>query len=345
MTEKELVLVTGGTGFIAVHTILQLLTRGYRVRATLRNMERQDEVRAMLTHGGLQNLDNLTFIQADLTKDDNWHEAMLGVTYVMHIASSTPSSTDQSEEGMIRPAVEGTLRVLKAAKKAGVKRVVMTSAFGAVGMGDENNGQPYTEENWSQLDTGVLINPYQKSKTLSERAAWEYVTNEGAGLEFAAINPVGVMGPILGQDYSHSNQSIRQMLTGEMKAVPKITSGYIDVRDVASLHILAMERAEANGKRFLATTGETLSMLDVAKILKKHLGAQAKRVPTTEIPNWTLKLAAKKDDSLKMLATLLDKNMKTSNEKAVTMLGWQPRSAEESILATATSLIELGLLD
>ncbi|COI40557.1 SDR family oxidoreductase [Weissella confusa] len=337
--ERELVLVTGGSGYIAVNIILQLLEKGYAVRATLRNMTRQNEVKTMLRNGGLSNFSDLTFVRTDLSSDEGWTAAMKNVTYVMHVASPTPATTMQTKDEIIQPAVDGVLRVYRAAKLAGVKRIVLTSAFGAVGMGTTKSG-PYTEEDWTDITN--TEHPYQISKTAAERAAWQFIAEHGGDMEMTAINPVGVMGPILGKDFSHSNQTVRQMLSGEMRRVPKLSSGYVDVRDVATLHILAMENPAANGERFLATTGETLSMAEVAGILKKHFGVRANKVSTKEIPNWLLRLIAHLSSSsqLKMVATLLGKNMATTNRKAATLLGWHPRAAETAIVATAQGLIE-----
>ncbi|QAT26442.1 SDR family oxidoreductase [Weissella cibaria] len=244
--ERVLVLVTGGSGYIAINIILQLLEKGYAVRATLRNMTRQNEVKTMLRNGGLSNFSDLSFVQADLSSDDGWQAAMQNVTYVMHVASPTPATTTQTNDEIIQPAVDGVLRVYQAAKLAGVKRIVLTSAFGAVGMGTTKSG-PYTEEDWTDISN--TKHPYQISKTAAERAAWQFIAEHGENMEMTAINPVGVMGPILGKDFSHSNQTVRQMLSGEMRRVPKLSSGYVDVRDVATLHILAMENPVANGDR------------------------------------------------------------------------------------------------
>jgi dihydroflavonol-4-reductase len=302
-------------------------------------MTRQTEVKQMLINGGVQDFSKLSFVQADLSNDQGWGEAMINVRYVMHVASPTPAQTAQTQAEIIQPAVDGIRRVYTAARDAGVKRIVLTSAFGAVGMGTQKSGA-YTEEDWT--DVNKTKHAYQISKTVAERVAWDFIRHEGNGMEMTAINPVGVMGPVLGQDFSHSNQTIRQMLAGEMRRVPKLSSGYVDVRDVASLHILAMESPVANGERFLATTGETLSMTEVAQILINHFGSQADKVSTKEIPNWLLRLLAgvQRSSQLKMVATLLEKNMTTSNAKAVETLGWHPRSAEEAIVATAQGLID-----
>lgn len=339
---KTLVLVTGGSGFIAVHCILKLLQQGYKVRTTLRSLSREGEVKDMLTVGGITQFQNLSFIEANLSDDKNWNDAVKGCDYVLHVASPTPIVKFTHEDEMIRPAKDGVLRVLKASRDAGVKRVVLTSAFGAIGMGHKNRKTPFTEKDWTNIN--ATIHPYQKSKTIAEKAAWDFIQNEGGNLELSAVNPVGVMGPVLGKDYSHSNQSVRQMLEGEIPACPKITSCYIDVRDVADLHLLAMTHPNAKGERFLATTGDALSMLDIAKILKRRLGDNAKKVPAKEIPDFLLRLAAFTKPELKMVATLLGQYMQASGEKAKKLLNWSPGTNEEAIVATAESLLQLGLI-
>lgn len=337
---QQLVLVTGGSGFIAVLIILQLLQQGYKVRTTVRSLNRTDNIIEDLTNGGIKNFDNLSFVETDLTSDKNWDKAVEGATYVIHVASPTPKLNFKNENEMIRPAVDGVLRVLRVSRDAGVKRVVLTSAYGAVFAGHKNRTTPYTEEDWSNLKA-KNIHPYQKSKTMSERAAWKFIQEEGNGLELSAVNPVGVMGPVLSAKYSHSNVQIQQMLEGKIKSLPKVDSGYVDVRDVASLHILAMTSPKANGERFLATTGETLSMMDVANILRETFPKYAANLPTKTIPNWLVKTAAVFNPQLRMIASIVGGYAETSDEKATTLLGWTHRSAKESIIATAQSMIDL----
>ncbi|VDG22751.1 SDR family oxidoreductase [Lactiplantibacillus mudanjiangensis] len=340
---KPLVVVTGGSGFIAIHIILQLLQQGYAVRATVRSLKKRPVIEAMLRQGGLTDFQDLSLIEADLTHDTHWANAMQDATYVMHVASPTPKLNFKNEAEMIQPAVDGVLRVLTAARDAHVKRVVLTSAYGAIFAGHPHRTTPYTEADWSNLDA-KNIHPYQKSKTLAERAAWDFIKREGDGLELAAVNPVGVMGPVLASDYSHSNVQIQQLLDGDVKAVPQVDSGYIDVRDVASLHLLAMTQPQAAGERFLATTGETLSMLDVANLLRAAYSQYADRLPQKVLPNAAVKAAALVKPQLRMLATLVGGYAETSNAKAVKLLGWHPRSAKTAILATAQSMIDLNLV-
>ncbi|AYM01537.1 SDR family oxidoreductase [Levilactobacillus yiduensis] len=340
---KKLVVVTGGSGFIAVHIILQLLQQGYAVRTTVRSLEKTALIKEMLTNGGVTDFSALSVVEADLTSDQNWPEALRGATYAIHVASPTPNRVFKDENDMIQPAVQGVLRVLTAARDAGVKRVVLTSAYGAIFAGHRGRTTPYTEKDWSDV-MAPHVHPYQKSKTLAEKAAWQFIATAGQGMELATVNPVGVMGPVLASDYSHSNVQIRQLLEGQLKAVPHVDSGYVDVRDVASLHLLAMTSPQAAGKRFLATTGETLSMLEVADVLRTAFPAFAAKLPTKTIPNAVIKAAALVKPELKMIASIVGQYAGTSNAQAVNLLGWQPRSAKAAIIATAQSMIDLGIV-
>lgn len=335
----DLVLVTGGSGFIAAHCILQLLQAGYRVRTTVRSAERQAVVRAMLREGGVEAGDRLSFAVAELTSDAGWADAAKGCTFVMHGASPTPSGPQTREEDWIGPARDGVLRVLRASRHAGVRRVVLTSAFGAVGYGQSARNRPSNETDWTDLNGDVPA--YQKSKTLSERAAWDFIETEGRGLELSTVNPVAVMGPILGPDFSHSIRLAERMLLG-MPGCPDIRSCFVDVRDVADLHVRAMTRAAAKGERFLATSGPALSLLEVSKILRANLGEAAHKAPTRQTPNWVIRMGALfGDPAMKMLAPQLGMAMSATSEKAQRLLGWSPRSPEEAIIATGRSLLRL----
>ncbi|ROH99875.1 SDR family oxidoreductase [Chryseobacterium daecheongense] len=341
MNTKETVLVTGGSGFIASYCIIALLNNGYKVKATLRSLKKSELVKSMLKEGGIHSFQDLSFVEADLQDEFSWEKAVEDCQYVIHVASPTPYTNAQTEDDFVIPAKNGVLFVMRAAKKAGVKRVVLTSAFGAVAFGTVKT-TPYTEEDWTVLNETVF--PYQKSKTISEKAAWDFIQNEGKGMELAVVNPTGVLGPVLADDFSHSIQNVKQMLNGEMKACPKITSGYVDVRDVADLHFKAMTIPEANGHRFIAVAGEGVSLLDISNVLRKNLGEKAAKVPTKELPSWIIKLLAIFNPKLKVVTPYLGMVKRASSEKAIRMLGWKPRSTEESILATANSLIQLNIV-
>nr|WP_278321524.1 NAD-dependent epimerase/dehydratase family protein [Clostridium beijerinckii] len=268
-------------------------------------------------------------------------EAATDATYVIHVASPTPATRPDDGDEMVKMAVDGTLRVMKAAKAAGVKRVVLTSASGAVLAGHKSHPEIFTEEDLTDLSGN--IDAYQRSKTMAELAAWEFAKKEN--MELSAVNPVAVMGPVLGQDFSHSHQIIRAMLRGDMPFLLNIGFDYVDVRDVAELHLLAMTCPEAAGERFIATTGENLTYKEEAKILQRYLGSTAKKVSTKVLPDFMIKFMAIFKKDLRMPATFLGQNTACSNAKSKKLLGWQPRSAEEAIVATAKSMIELGLID
>ena len=338
----ERVLVTGGSGFIGSHAILQLLAAGYRVRTTVRDVRRESEVRAMLREGGADPGERLSFVAADLASDAGWPAAVEDCRYVLHVASPTPLNVYKHEDELIVPAREGVLRVLRASRDAGVKRVVLTSAFGAVGLGHEPRTAPFNETDWTDLTRDVPA--YQKSKTLAERAAWDFIAAEGGGLELAVVNPVAVLGPVLGPDLSHSIHLVKRLMDGAMPGCPKIIAGFVDVRDVADLHLRAMTSPVAKGERFLAVEGKSLSLLDIAKVLRARMGASAKKVPTRELPNWIMRLAALRDPAAKALVPQLGKVMSATSEKAIRLLGWTPRPNEEAIVATAESLLRLGIV-
>jgi len=338
----SIVLVTGGSGFIGCHCILQLLAAGYQVRTTVRSLKKEPDVRAMLKVAGIEPGDRLSFVAADLENDAGWSEAVAGCEYVLHVASPLPASVPKDEDELIIPAREGTLRVLRAARDAGVKRVVLTSSFAAIGYGHEQQETPFNETNWSDLNGDVAA--YNKSKTLAERAAWDFLAKEGGSLELSVINPVAVFGPVLGPDYSSSILLVQRLMVGAMPGCPRLYFGLVDVRDVADAHLRAMTHPAAKGERFLAIAGDFMSMVEVAKVLKRHLGPAAKRVPTRELPNWVVRLAAFRDPAVRLILPELGKVKSATNEKAKRLLAWKPRSNEEAILATAESLLRLGLL-
>lgn len=337
------VLVTGGSGFVGSHCILQLLSAGHQVRATIRSLTRESQVRAMLQQAGAQPDARLTFFAAALENDAGWAEAVAGCEYVLHVASPFPSNVPKHEDELIVPAREGALRVLRASRNAGVKRVVLTSSFAAIGYGHESRTTPFDETIWTDPN-GADVLPYVKSKTLAERAAWNFIAEEGRGLELAVINPVGILGPVLGPDYATSILLVQRLMDGAMPGCPRLYFGLVDVRDVADLHLRAMTHPAARGERFLAVAGDFVSMLDIAKVLKARMGPAAKRVPARELPNWLVRIAAMRDPAVKQILPELGKPKNATGEKARRLLGWTPRSNEEAIIATAESLLRLGLL-
>lgn len=337
----ELVLVTGGSGFVGAHCILQLLGAGYRVRTTVRSLDREPAARAMLGVNGTT--DALSFVTADLLSDAGWPAAVAGCDFVLHVASPFPLSQPKDENELIVPAREGALRVLRAARDAGVKRVVLTSSFAAVGYGAPVPGRPFTEDDWT--DPNGRVSAYVKSKTLAERAAWGFVEREGGALELAVVNPVGIFGPALGPDLSTSLELVRRLLTGALPGLPRVSYGMVDVRDVADLHLRAMIDPAARGERFLAVADGSMSVPEMARILRKRMGAAGGRVPTRVLPDWVLRLGALFAADLREVASRLGNDSTASNEKARRLLGWSPRTNEDALVSAAQSLVDLGLTE
>jgi nucleoside-diphosphate-sugar epimerase len=337
------VLVTGGSGFIASHCMLQLLAAGHRVRTTVRKLDREPQVRALLKAGGAEPGDALACFAADLERDDGWADAIAGCEYVLHVASPFPPKIPKDENELVTPARDGALRVLRAARDAKVKRVVLTSSFAAIGYGHPAQAAPFDETSWTDPSASD-VQPYVKSKTLAERAAWDFIKAEGGALELATVNPVGVFGPVLAADYSTSILIVQRLMDGAIPGCPKLFFGVVDVRDVADLHLRAMTNPAANGERFLAVAGDFMPMRGMAQALKDRLGERARRVPTRELPNWLVRIASMFDPSARQLLPELGKPKNATNAKARRVLGWEPRSNEDSIVATAESLLALGLL-
>jgi len=266
-----------------------------------------------------------------------------GCDYVLHVASPFPPNVPKDENELIVPPREGALRVLRASREAGVKRVVLTSSYAAIGYGHESQQVPFNETDWTELD-GADVTPYVKSKTLAERAAWDFIAKDGGGLELSVINPVGVFGPVLGPDYSTSILLVQRLMDGAMPGCPRLHFGIVDVRDVADLHIRAMAHPAAKGERFLAVAGDFMSIQGIANVLKARMGASARRVPTRELPNLLVRLASFLDPAVKQILPELGKPKNATGEKARRVLGWRPRSNEEAIVAAAESLVRLDLL-
>ena len=335
------VLVTGGSGFVGSHIILRLLEEGHVVRTTVRSLGREPAVRAMLEGAGAKQGNRLSFFAANLERDAGWAEAVSGCDYVLHVASPLPTGAPKTEDEVIIPARDGTLRVLRAARDAKVKRVVFTSTCGAIYYGHPMQKPAFDETSWTNLDGEMSA--YVKSKAIAERAAWDFMAAQGGELEFTTVNPSGIFGPVLGPDYASSIELVKRLMDG-MPGCPQLYFGVVDVRDVADLHLLAMTAPAAKGERFIAVSGDAMSMLDVAKVLKARLGEAAKKVPTHELPNWVVRLVARFDPAMRQLLPLLGRVRNATSDKARRVLHWTPRSREDAVTATAESLLRFGLV-
>jgi nucleoside-diphosphate-sugar epimerase len=345
------ILVTGGSGFIASHLILQLLQKGYTIRTTVRNLSRESSVREGLKAAGATSAtdgERLAFFAADLNSDDGWVAAVKGCVYVHHVASPFPLELPKHEDELIIPAREGTLRVLRAARDVGVKRVVLTSSFASVGYGwPATRTAAFTEKDWSIIDgsKGVSVPPYQKSKAIAERAAWDFMEKEGGEMELSVVNPVGVFGPVIEKDIGTSVEIIKKLMDGSVPGCPQVAFGAVDVRDIADLHIRAMENPKAKGERFLGVADNGfVSFIELARIIKAKRPANAKKVPTIQLPNFVVRAVALFDASIRQILPELGRTMEISNEKAKTQLGWTPRSVEDSVVDTVDSLVKEGLV-
>lgn len=338
MTESGgVVLVTGGTGFLGGWCIASLLERGFAVRTTVRDQARETAVRDAVAAAGIDSSSGLKVFAADLTSDIGWADAMAGCRYVLHVASPFPPTQPKNPDDLIVPARDGALRVLRAALDAGVERVAMTSSIAAVRGGRQSSeAAPYTEADWTDGED-VSRTPYVRSKTLAERAAWEHVRTAGAEDRLAVINPGAIIGPALNDDHSYSLQAIERLLSG-MPAAPRLGFSFVDVRDVADLHIRALSDPQAGGERFIATD-QFLWVSDVAAVLRERLGDAAKKVPTRVAPNILIRALAVFDGSLRSVVSDLGQESWVSSEKARSTLGWTTRPVQDSIEDCARSLI------
>ena len=334
-------LVTGGNGYLATHLIAVLLRAGIPVRATVRSAASEESLRAAVRRGtagspgspdtpgraGSVGTDaDLQVVVADLTADDGWKAAVTGCEEVYHVASPLPYVQPKDPDELIVPAREGVLRVLRAARDADARRVVLTSSFAAIGYTPKPTAE-FTEDDWTDPDTPGLA-PYPRSKAVAERAAWDLMEHDKSDTELVVINPTFILGPTLTTELRSSLHLVKAMLDGTMTTTPRARFGLADVRDVADLHRRAMAAPEAAGQRFLAVAdGPTISYLEIAQTLRRRLGPLAARVPTEEAPG---------DDLPRPII---------HNDRARDELGWRPRPTETTIVETAESLRDLGLLD
>ncbi len=342
-SSKIMVLVTGASGFIAMHCILQLLERGYQVRGTLRKLDAESKLRKTL----LKDRDfaeRIEFVAANLLEDRGWDDAVHGCSYVLHIASPFPKKPPKDEKDVINPAQSGTLRVLMAAASSGVKRVVMTSSIAAIVHGHDNYSTRIFDENdWSSTERDVSA--YEKSKVIAEKSAWNFMNglrDEGS-LELSVINPGMVYGPLLNDHYSSSGEIVRRLMLRQVPGCPDLGWPAVDVRDVATAHIAAMEIPEAAGKRFCCAI-ENCRIQDIAQILAKHFRAGGYKIPTRMLPSFLVRLRALFDKTLGLVVKDLGRHTQVSNDRIKSVLDWKPRSLEEMIVSMGESMIEHGIV-
>jgi nucleoside-diphosphate-sugar epimerase len=337
------VLVTGATGFVGMHCIVKLLQDGWRVRGTMRDLGRAEALAKVIgQHAEVG--DRLTFVQADLGSDRGWAEAALGCQFVLHVASPVLASVPANPEEVIGPARDGTLRVLKAAAHAGVRRVVLTSSTGAVLYGHPRDGsKTYDESYWSNLDADVA--PYERSKTLAERAAWDYVDSlpQAGRMELVTIQPGLILGPLLDKDFSVSGEVVRKLMAREVPGCPDLGWAVVDVRDVADVQVSAMTHPLAAGKRFIIAS-DHVPMQAIAQILARHFGPRGFKVPTRRVPSWVLKLLGTWDKTIAMTVPELGQRQDLSAERARQVLGWLPRDVETMVVDMAESMIRHGVI-
>ena len=331
------VLVTGASGFIALHCIEQLLGQGHEVRGTVRSLSRQDELSQALESAG-RDVSQFSLYEADLTKPDGWEEAVKGCDYILHVASPFILGVPKDENELIKPAVSGVDYVVSAAIKHKVKRVVLTSSGAAIT--DTHDGKThFTEEDWTIVDHPKTT-AYYKSKTLAEKHAWHLISEQTgkSKTELSVINPTVVVGPTLTKDIGTSNDFIRQIIAGKVPAAANLHFGFVDVRDVAAAHITAMSHKKAAGERFIANADE-MWLIELCTILNK---AGFKKAPTKKMPNWLVKVFGLFDAPTKQISELLDAERFTPADKAKTVLGWQARDVRQSLIETAEQLKSMG---
>jgi dihydroflavonol-4-reductase len=336
MQGEQTVLVTGGSGFLGGWCVVEALQRGYRVRATVRDLARESEVRSAVATQ-VDAGERLSVVAADLLDDRGWPEAVAGCDYVLHVASPFPEAQPKNPDELIVPARDGTLRVLRASLDAGVERIVVTSSVAAVRNSGERPERELTEADWSDPDD-TRLTPYTRSKTIAELAAWDFMRSQGAEDRLVTIQPGAIIGPLLGRDRSYSLQAVERMLSGNMPGLPRLGFSFIDVRDVAALEVAAMTAPQAAGQRLIAASS-FLWLSEVAAILREQLGEDARKVPRRRVPDIVVRALGLFDPGVRSVAGELGQRTTYSIENARRRVGWEPRPVQQSIVDCARSLL------
>jgi len=336
------VLLTGISGFLGSHTAIQLLNKGYKVTGTVRNLSRANELKTIIQKH-TPHIAHLNIVEADLNAETKWKELTKNIDFIQHIASPFPRVLPKHESELIDPAKNGVLSILKYASANNVKRVVVTSSIAAVVYGKNKNElhTTFTENDWTNESNKKDSTPYFRSKTIAEKAAWEFITTDQSGLELVTVLPGAILGPVLEEDFGTSANIVIKTIDGSMPAIPKIGVDIIDVRSVADLLIKAMELPQANQQRYFASSGY-LSFKDIAEILKKEY--PDRKIPSRELPDFLIKLLSIFEIALKPILIDLGIKRKIDRSKAYKELNWQPLPIEEAILSCAGSVIELGIV-
>ena len=341
--KEDLVLVTGASGFLGMHCVMRLLQDGYYVRGSVRDLVRGRRAKEMI--GKHVDVSRLSFVQADLSADENWEPAIAGCTHILHVASPVPRKPPKTAAEVIEPARDGALRVLRAAVRVGgVKRIVMTSSTAAVLWGQNRDGTKiYNEDDWTTINADV--GPYEQSKTLAERAAWEFVKQLPSKdrFEFVTINPGLILGPVFGDEYSISGEIVRKLLAAELPGCPALEFSPVDVRDVAEAHVVAMTHPQAPGKRFIVGL-ENTPWLEIAQLLASRYAARGFKIPARKLPSWVLKVVAIFDKTAAVAVPELGKRQDVSSERARSVLGLKFRDLQTMVFDMADSMIELGVV-
>ena len=339
------VLITGASGYIGKHTTLQLLNQGYKVRASVRSLSKSAEVKNAVKPHLLDSSDldsRLTFVELDLEKDSGWDAALKGIDVLMHTASPFPIASPKDENELIRPAVDGTLRALKAAKSAGVNRVILTSSNAAVYGCDLPAGKSeYDETMWTDVNHPIGRVAYTKSKTLAEKAAWDFIKTQAPQIELTTINPVLVLGAPLDNNFGSSISVVERIMKGKDPMLPDLRFSIVDVRDVAQMHVEAINNDETKGERILAAS-QTFSFVEIAKYIKSIYPKS--KIKTGKAPSALIKFLSLFDGEIKAVLPLLGKPMITSNKKAQKILGIKFIPVEVTLKESAAYLVKNGFI-